>query len=87
MNPYSKNRQHTYWRSAILAILIGIGAQTVLAEDSGKAVEDGAKATEKGFGNLLKGMGQEVGKAMDSKDSKKNEKDKKTSKPADETKP
>ncbi len=66
---------------------MGISAQTVLAADSGKAVEDGAKATEKGFGNLLKGMGQEVGKVIEPTDKAKKDSGKKDAKQAEGSKP
>ena len=86
MKSISKNRQRTFWASAIFVLLIGVGAQSVWAEDSGKAIEDGAKATEKGFGNLLKGMGQEIGKVIEPTDEAKKNSDKKDAKPADGSK-
>jgi len=93
MKYFSNSQPRTFWRPALLAVLMVVGAPTVMAEESGKAVEDGAKATEKGFGNLLKGMGQEVGKVIEpTDDAKKNSAKKDTkqpdgSKPADEKKP
>ena len=85
---YFSNRQpRTFWRPALLALLMIVAAPTVMAEDSGKAVEDGAKATEKGFGNLLKGMGQEVGKVIEPTDDAKKKSDKKDAKQTDNSKP
>lgn len=46
---------------ALLALMLAMaGAPALAAED---AVKESFKKTEKGFGNLLRGMGQELKKA------------------------
>ena len=87
MNYISKIRPRMFFPSVVLAAFMGVSAQTVLAEDSGKAIEDGAKATEKGFGNLLKGVGQEIGKVIEPTDKAKKDSGKKDAKQSDASKP
>jgi hypothetical protein len=55
-------------RTIILASLLAFAATAYAADDK---VDKSAKKTGDGFGNLLKGMGQEVKKTGGSKDDKK----------------
>jgi hypothetical protein len=55
-------------RLFIIASLLAFAATAHAADDK---VDKSAKKTGDGFGNLLKGMGQEVKKAGGSKDDKK----------------
>jgi hypothetical protein len=70
--------------ACIFAVVCSVGVGPVLA-DSDTSLDDAAKKTGQGFGNLLKGMGQELKKVggsltssenSDKKDSKKEEKTK-----------
>jgi len=72
MKYFSNSQPRTFWRPALLAVLMVVGAPTVMAEESGKAVEDGAKATE-----------NDAKKNSAKKDTKQPD----GSKPADEKKP
>jgi gas vesicle protein len=67
------------WIAALLTAACGFGAGTALAEKDSDAVQNSADKTERGFGELLKGMGQEVKKVIgsDDKAAKKDKKDEK----------
>ena len=65
-------------RTVITATLIGILCGTAYA--AGDKADSTAKKTSDGFGNLLKGMGQEVKKAGGSGNAKKSDKAAKESK-------
>ena len=65
-------RRRTLWIVVFLAAVCGFGA--VLADDT--SLDDSAKKVGNNFGELLKGMGQEVKKAGGSF-SKSDKKDKK----------
>jgi hypothetical protein len=55
-------------RTLIIAILLAFAGSAYAADDK---VDKSAKKTGDGFGNLLKGMGQEVKKTGGGKDDKK----------------
>lgn len=84
---YPVRRRRAFRIAISLSALLAITSAPVMAEGNDKSVEEGAKTLEKGFGNLLKGMGQEIGKVIDPKDEPKKEPDKKETKQADDTKP
>ncbi len=58
-------------RTIIIASLLAFAASAYAADDK---VDKSAKKTGDGFGNLLKGMGQEVKKTGIGNDGKKDEK-------------
>ena len=60
-------------RTIIIASLLAFAAAgTAFAADD--SASKSAKKTSEGFGNLLKGMGQEVKKVINSDDTKKDKK-------------
>ena len=66
--------------ACIFALVCSVGIGPVLA-DNDTSLDDAAKKTGQGFGNLLKGMGQElkkVGGSLTSSDKKDDEKENKT---------
>jgi hypothetical protein len=69
--------------ACIFAIVCSVGTGPVLA-DGDTSLDDAAKKTGQGFGNLLKGMGQELQKAggsltsSEKSDKKDDEKENKT---------
>lgn len=75
----------TLWIVGFLAAVCGLGLGPVLAAD-GDSVNDSAKKVGNNFGELLKGMGQEVKKATNSDDAAtKKEKKKEKKHPKNET--
>lgn len=63
--------------AGLFAALCGLGIGSALAEKNGDTrLNDSAKEVGNNFGQLLKGMGQEVGKVIGT-DDKKADKDKK----------
>jgi hypothetical protein len=63
--------------AGLLAVVFGIGMGTALAENEGDTkLDDSAKKVGNNFGELLKGMGQELKKVVGSED-KTADKDKK----------
>ncbi len=69
--------------ACIFAVVCSVGIGPVLA-DNDTSLDDAAKKTGQGFGNLLKGMGQELQKAggsltdSDKSDNRKNKEENKT---------
>jgi len=69
--------------ACIFALVCSVGIGPVLA-DNDTSLDDAAKKTGQGFGNLLKGMGQELKKvggsltSSDKSDKKDDEKENKT---------
>ena len=67
----------------IFAVVCSLGIGSVLA-DGDSSLDDAARKTGQGFGNLLKGMGQELKKvggslsSSEKPDKKDNEKEEKT---------
>jgi hypothetical protein len=68
--------------ACIFSFVCSVGIGPVLADND--EVQDGVKKTSQGFGELLKGMGQELKKAggslidSEKQDDKKNKKENKT---------
>jgi len=62
------------WIAGFLAAACGFAIGTALAEKDSDAVQNSVEKTERGFGELLKGMGQEVKKVINSDDAKKDKK-------------
>ncbi len=80
---FSGARRLRLFRTATLLVAVctvTIGTAAAAEKDSG-AVQGSVEKTERGFGELLKGMGQEVKKVIGSDDAKK---DKKETKHADD---
>lgn len=67
-------RLRSFWIASILAAVCAFGSSNVLAAKDSDAVQDSVDKTERGFGELLKGMGQEVKKVINSDDAKKDKK-------------
>ena len=63
--------------AAVVAIALSLGAATAAAQN------DSGKKTSDGFGNLLKGMGQEINKASGSSTAAKKDAKKTDAKKAD----
>lgn len=61
-------RLRTLWVVSFLAAVCSLGFGTALAAD-GDSVNDSAKKVGNNFGELLKGMGQEVKKVTNSDDA------------------
>ena len=76
-------RAHAAFLSCFLIAGGCLGFGSAVAEErKGDSVQEGAKSIENGFGELLKGMGQEVGKIIGSKDEPEKKQEKQESKPA-----
>ena len=79
----SVRRVSAMFLAGLLLIGGSFGFKPALAEErKGDSVQEGAKSIENGFGELLKGMGQEVGKIIGSKDEPEKKQEKQESKPA-----
>ena len=76
----------TLWIAGLFAVVCGFGVDTALAEKDSDSVQKSVDKTGQGFGELLKGMGQEVKKVIGS-DDKAAEKDKKEAKKHPENEP
>jgi len=70
----SPRRLRSLWIAGFLVAACGFGIGTALAEKDSDAVQNSVDKTERGFGELLKGMGQEVKKVINSDDAKKDKK-------------
>jgi len=71
--------------AGLLLALCSFGIGTALAEKSGDtSLDDSAKEVGNNFGELLKGMGQEVKKVIDSDDKSADKDKKKETKNADD---
>ncbi len=70
----SMRRLRSLWIPCFLVAACGFAIGTALAEKDGDAVQNSVDKTERGFGELLKGMGQEVKKVINSDDTKKDKK-------------
>lgn len=73
----------------IFAVVCGFGIGSALA-DNDSSLDDAARKTGQGFGNLLKGMGQElkkVGGSLTSSEKKNDKKENKAKDDKDETNP
>lgn len=68
--------------ACIFAIVCGFGVASALA-DNDSNLDDAAKKTGQGFGNLLKGMGQELKKVGGSLTGSEKKDDKKENKAKD----
>jgi len=62
------------WIAGFLVAACGFAIGTALAAKDSDAVQNSVDKTERGFGELLKGMGQEVKKVIGSDDTKKDKK-------------
>lgn len=60
------------WIAGFLAAACGLTSAAAVADSD--SVQKSVDKTEQGFGNLLKGMGQEVKKVINSDDAKKDKK-------------
>ena len=67
-------RFRSLWIAGFLVAACGFTIGTALAEKDSDAVQNSVDKTERGFGELLKGMGQEVKKVINSDDTKKDKK-------------
>ena len=66
-----------------LSVIGSLGLAPALAEErKDDSVQEGANSIENGFGELLEGMGQEIGKIIGSEGEPEKKKDKQESKPA-----
>ena len=70
----SRRRLRLFWIAVFLVAAYGFGTGTALAGEDSDAVQNSVDKTERGFGELLKGMGQEVKKVINSDDAKKDKK-------------
>jgi hypothetical protein len=66
----------------LVAGCLGFGPVLAEGESKSDSVQDSAKTIEKGFGELLKGMGREIGKIIGSEGAAKKE-EKRKAKPAE----
>jgi len=71
---FSPRRFRSLWIVGFLVAACGFTIGTALAEKDSDAVQNSVDKTERGFGELLKGMGQEVKKVINSDDAKKDKK-------------
>lgn len=62
------------WIAAVLVAACGFGIGAALAQKDGDTMQNSLEKTERGFGELLKGMGQEIKKVINSDDAKKDKK-------------
>lgn len=67
-------RLRSLWIAGFVAAACGFAIGTAVAEKASDAVQNSVDKTERGFGELLKGMGQEVKKVINSDDAKKDKK-------------
>lgn len=70
----SPHRLRSLWIAGFLAAACSFAIGTAMAEKDSDAVQNSVDKTERGFGELLKGMGQEVKKVINSDDAKKDKK-------------
>lgn len=68
------HRLRSLWIAGFLAAVCSFGIGTALAAKDSDAVQNSVDKTERGFGELLKGMGQEVKKVIGSDETKKGKK-------------
>ena len=71
---FSACRPRSLWIASFLVVAFSFGASAAVGEKDGGAVQGSFEKAERGFGELLKGMGQEIGKAIGSDDAKKDKK-------------
>lgn len=81
MSSDPKTHRNAYAAAACIALACAAGAAPAAAEND--AVKDTFKKTERGFGELLKGMGQELKKVGDAVAGSAKKADKKAPKSAE----